>query len=894
MALIITHKNGDFDALASVVAASKLYPDSDAVMPEPLQPNVRAFVNLYRDLLPLTSHRDIEESYEKVIVVDTNRRDRLGKWSTLINKAEEIILYDHHLSDGDIQAGLHNFEEVGSTTTIIFEKIRQNEINLTEFEATLLALGIYEDTGNLTYDITTKRDAHAVAALWEIGINARLLQDYLRSPLSDIQKELLEKLIRNSEFYEINQRRILISSTVLDEYVVGAAVLMQMLDEIEDAGITIAIIQMTESIYLAARSNHEDLNLTELLAPFNVRGYPGAVSTHFKGVTADEVKKQVIEFLKYYLPPAITAEKAASRPVFTINSDTTLAEADTLLAEHSFKGAPVTEDGRLVGIISRRDLNKGIRSDLSHAPVKGFMSTNVITATPEQSLNELRRQMVEHNIGRIPLLDENGRLSGIITRSDILLYLSSFDRRGRYLKNSVSFPAKKSESTKSSKSLPGKTDRDNLLPLIKSNLPHYLREILQKISKNADNNNIRVYLVGGIIRDLLLDYRVQKDIDLVVIGDAVGFAFAMRKELGGTVRHHDQFGTASLHLEKGLRLDFVTARREFYTSPAALPKVERSTLRNDLFRRDFTINTMACSLEKKNYGKLYDFFNGREDLKNKKIRALYQLSFVDDPLRILRAVRFEQRYGFTIESRTLKLIENAIGNRILTKLNRQRLNQELKLIYKEPSPLSILLRFDWLGLIPYLYPKLKTDQKTWQYLNGIEEILKWAETRNWEREADIEVVYLSGLLFRLESERLSAIIKKLNLSRERSEIIKIACREAPDVLEQLSHDELNPSTVVACLEPLPLEALLLAHAIAEDKQTRDHLKLYMDGLRYIRPRTRGGDLKKLGLKPGPQYKEIIDHLKQAVLDGDVRTPHEEIDYITEYLANEKAKEKEEK
>ena len=892
MCLILTHKNGDFDSLASVVAASKLFPGSTALMPEPLQPNVRSFVNLFRDLLPLASPREIEDSYKKVVVVDTNRRDRIGNWTKLLDRADEIIVYDHHHTDGDIVADRLIKEIVGSTTTILFDEIRNNNISLTEFETTLLALGIYEDTGCLTYDITTQKDAAAVASLWELGLNAKILQEYLRSPLSSAQKELFEKLIRNSEFYEINQRRVLISTTVLDEYVVGAAVLMQMLDEIEDAGLTIAIIQMTESIYLAARSRDEDLNLNELLAPFNVRGYPSAVSTHFKGVNAEEVKKQVVEFLKYYLPPAVTAEKAASKPVFTVKSDLSLAEADALLAEHSFKGCPVVENGRLVGIISRRDLRKGLKSDLAHAPVKGFMSTEIITATPDQPLTEIRKQMAENNIGRIPLVDENGKLEGIITRSDILRYLSYFDRRGRYLKREAVTSLSAVEGKDQVNAL-NKFEENNLLPMMKRRLPHHLRDLFQKISRHAEQGNEKVYLVGGIIRDLLLDYPIQKDIDLVVIGDAVSFAFSLRKNLGGTVRHHDQFGTASLYMKDGLRLDFVTARKEFYTSPAALPRVERSTLKNDLFRRDFTINTMACSLEKKSYGKLYDFFNGREDIKQRKIRALYQLSFVDDPLRILRAIRFEQRYTFIIESKTLKLIEKAVDNKMLSRLSRQRLNQELRLIYKEPSPLSILLRFDWLGLMPYLYPSVKTDQSTWQLLSEMEDVIKWAESRNWDKEPDKELVYLAGLFIGLDSYELSAIIKKLNLSRERAGIVETTCKEAPELLDKLSKNDLNPSEVVSCLDPLPLEAIMAVHALADRKKLRDYLKLYMDGLRYIRPRTRGEDLKKLGIKPGPQYRKIIDNLKQAVLDGEVRTPHEEIDYVLEYLEKDKSNGKEE-
>ncbi len=888
MDVIITHKNGDFDALASLTAAARLYPGSIAIMPEPLQSNVRSFVNLYRDLLPLSDPGEIGEEIDSLVIVDTNKKERLGKWTEILERANRVTVYDHHPGEADLGADFQITDEVGATTTMLLEEIRERRLDLTEFEATLFTLGIYEDTGCLTYEITTARDARAVAYLWGYGINTRLIQEYLRSPLTGLQKELLEKLIRNSEFFEINQRRILISMTVLDEYVVGAAVLLQLLDEIEDAGLTIVIIQMTGNIYLAARSRDEDLNLLELLAPFNVKGYSSVVSAHFKGVEAEEVKRQLVEFLKYYLPPALTAEKVASKPVFTVKSDISTAEADELLAEHSFKGCPVVENGRLVGIISRRDLRKGLRSGLAHAPVKGFMTRELIAASPGQSLNELRQLMVEENIGRIPIIDSEDRLVGIVTRSDILRYLSSLDRRGRSLKAKKDDPAKTPPHELFEE--PGAEGLINLSSLLNNELPREMQRLLLKVSRLAEREKAKIYLVGGIIRDLLLRYPPEKDLDFVVIGDAVDFTYKLQKLLGGSIRHFEQFGTASLDLPEGLRLDLVTARKEFYTSPAALPRVEKSSLKNDLFRRDFTINTMACSLEAENYGEFHDYYNGKADLENKIIRALYQLSFVDDPLRILRAVRFEQRYNFSIEPRTLDLIHKAVEKKVLDKVSRQRLNQEVRRIYQEPAPVQILKRFYELDLLPFMYPRIKVTEHTWELLLRLEEILSWVESRGWEKNPDLELTYLSGLLFGLESADRSAIIRKSYLSRERAATVLKACREAPAVLEKLEQSALNPSAVVSHLEPLSVEAILLAYALADRKDIREHLKLYMDGLRYIRPRLRGGDLKELGIKPGPLYRKIIDRLKQAVLDGEVRTPQEELDFVINYLETEKNKE----
>lgn len=891
MNLIITHENGDFDALASAVAASKLYPDSLVLMPEPLQPNVRSFVNLYRDLLPLIDPRDLVEDIDNMIVVDTNRRDRLGKWGQLIDSARSVAVYDHHPGEEDLGADLSVIEAVGSTTTIIIEEIRRCKITLTDFEATLFTIGIYEDTGCLTYDITTGRDAKAVAYLWEHGISTRLLQEHLRSPLTDIQKELFEEMIRESEIVMLNNRRVLISATELDQYVIGASVLLHLLDEIEDAGLTIVIIKMSDNIYLAARSRDDDLDLLELLDPFEVKGYPAAVSAHVKGGSPGRLKSDILKHLAEKLPPALTAETVASKPVFTIKSDISISHAEDILIEKNYKGCPVVDNGKLVGIISRRDLRKGLRSELGHAPVKGFMSRSLITAAPDESLSELRRIMVENNIGRIPIVDQSGQLTGIVTRSDIFRHLSYLDGRGRFIrgtKTGDAFSAFLPEQN--SPHQYGAPGSFNIQPLINKDIPVKARIILRQAGRLADRETVKVYLVGGMIRDLLIKYPPEKDLDFVVVGDAVAYAYKLQKLLGGSIRHYERFGTASLMLKDGFRLDLVSARKEYYMSPAALPRVERSGLRDDLYRRDFTINAMACSLSAENYGHLFDFYNGRLDLQNKLIRVLYEQSFSDDPLRILRAVRFEQRYDFSIEAETMKLIEKAIKKKYLDQLGRQRLHHELRLVYRELSPVKVLKRLEQLGLIPFLYPGVKTDRITWQKLAKIEEVLNWTGNFDWEKKPDRELVYLGGLLFRLESEERSAIIKKLYLSREKSAILDSAFLEAAAVHRKLNWPDLNASQVASFLEHLAVETLFLSYALAEDDPVKSYLERYITELRFVQPELDGTVLKEMGLKPGPLYRKIIERLKQAVLDGEVRGMREELEFVENYLSNLKRKE----
>jgi len=464
-----------------------------------------------------------------------------------------------------------------------------------------MILGIYEDAGCLTYNSTTPRDAAAAAYLWASGIQPEIIQDYLRAPLTAAQKVLLEKLVRDSEHYHIRSRRLLLSTASMDEYVQGAAGLFRYLQEMEEVDLAVILVLMDQSVYLAARTLSEDLNLVELLAPLGAKGHHAAVSASFKNSTLSETKVRLLKLLEQFLPPAATVGQAASAPVERINSDCTVNQASEFLYEKGISGCPVMEEGRLAGIISRRDLQKVMRSGLGHAPVKAFMRRSVITVVAEDSLVSARRLMAERNVGRLIVLNQDGLPAGIITRSDILKYLYKLDRRkssevkpGMVLK--VSSPT-------------AITGVDNLTALISSELPAKLQSLLLMIGQRAAKTESKVYLVGGVIRDLLLGYPPDQDLDFVVLPDAIALARELENFFNGKLKVFEKFGTASLFLSEGARLDFVTARREIYTSPAALPQVESSSLRNDLYRRDFTINTLACSLMPDNFGQLYDFFS---------------------------------------------------------------------------------------------------------------------------------------------------------------------------------------------------------------------------------------------------------------------------------------------
>ncbi len=890
--LVVTHNHVDFDALASAVAAVKVYGEADIYLPPPCNSNVRSFLNLYRDLLPLVEVKEASslDSYRRLVMVDTSRLQGVESLASWLNRGVELHVYDHHMQQEDPGGDFSRVEPVGATTTLLVEELRRLEAKLESWEATLLAMGIYEDTGNLLFTSTTTRDISALAYLWEQGLKIETLQEFLRHTFTAGQKTLLERLISQTEFLEIKQRKMLVSRATFDGYVYGIGELMHHLSNLGEVELVFCLVEMEGRVLLLGRSYSEELNLLELLAGWEVKGHQGAVSRTLKGLSLSSARLQLLEMLEHNLPPPRRALEISSRPVHTVQAETTVKEALEALDAMGHSGFPVMEGEKLAGIVSRRDLEKARRSNLEHAPVKGFMSRKVIQAHPGDSIVRLRSLMISHNIGRVPLVGSKGELAGIVTRSDILraLYRTPAGR--------IKFSAEKEDGKPETSSREGPLlepvannleEVEDLTGLINREMPPEMQKLLMLVRQAAEKEEARVYLVGGSIRDLLLGLPLSQDLDFVVLPEAIPFARSLARLLGGKVHVFEPFGTASIFLSKGMRLDLVTARKEFYAAPGKLPQVETSSLKNDLFRRDFSINTLACSLNRENFGQLFDFFGGRKDLQQGLIRVLYHLSFVDDPLRIIRAIRFEQRFGFDMEKDTASYLKKALRGRLLEKVSRDRLNGEVRLVFQEEDPVPVLKRMYELGALSHIFPYLKADYRTWWRLYRVKEVLEWATRREWEREPHREAVYLAALHYGLSGEVLRSVGRKMHYSRFRMDTLITCGTAVPEALEKLKGEKVRTSTVHNLLWPLPDEALLLLMAVADDPKVRDYPRLYWDSLQKVKPRLKGLQLKQMGLKQGPLYGKVLKELKEAILDGKVRTLEEERAFVLSYLESEK-------
>jgi tRNA nucleotidyltransferase (CCA-adding enzyme) len=870
MRAVTTHRNADFDALASMVAAGRLYPEAVLLSPGALNQNVQEFAALYKDALNIRSTKELDLSQlELLVVTDTRQKERLGLPAGLLDKVVEIHVYDHHPpAAGDIPATLLVGEAVGATTTLLLEIIFAKQLPLSPFEATLFALGIYEDTGCLTYSATSERDVAVLHRLWQIGVNVRVVNEFLHKPLSEEQRSILDELLAATEYHEPHGVRVAVTSADSGSYVGGLAMLTHKLIEIEDVDIVFSIVAMEDRIYIVGRSRMDHFDLTQALAPFGGKGHAKAASATVKGRSLQEVKEQLTASMYRLLFPVTTAGDIMSSPVRTIDPETTVERAREQMLRYGHGGFPVVEGGRLVGIISRRDLEKAAHHGLGHAPVKGYMNRNPLVAEPSMPVKKLQQIMIDYNIGRLPVQEEEA-IVGIVTRTDVLRNLEGVPKINCAVRSSLP------------------QHGDDLTPLFKARLSMRLQSLLLLIGQKADREDVRAYVVGGFVRDLLLGLPTQ-DLDLVVEGEAIAFAGKLNDLFAGRLKVHEQFGTAQLQLADGIRIDLASSRQEFYARPAALPEVEQSTLKKDLFRRDFTVNTLACSLNSPHFGMLHDYFHGTQDLEKGLIRVLYNLSFVEDPLRLLRALRFEQRFAFALEETTASLLENAVHSRLLEKVSKERLYEELKPVWLEEKAPEILCRYFELGVAIELFPGVRFTEQMRQRLWSVRDIGKFA-ARAWPDAAPLpSVLYLAALLREVPFQEARHLSRRLRLHREERERLLAVVQAVPELLELLQAEQLSTSRIYFSLSGQPVETLLMLRAESNSSRIWEATSLYWEKLRHRLPGVSGHDLIDMGYQPGPRFQHVLKAVRQARLDGRVNSREEEMTLIKQLFAEEKA------
>jgi tRNA nucleotidyltransferase (CCA-adding enzyme) len=385
----------------------------------------------------------------------------------------------------------------------------------------------------------------------------------------------------------------------------------------------------------------------------------------------------------------------------------------------------------------------------------------------------------------------------------------------------------------------------------------------------ADKQGVKAYIVGGMVRDIFLK-RNTVDIDIVIQGDGMKFARLFADELHAAYKVFEKFKTAKIYLEN-TRIDISSARKEYYKKPAALPDVEPSGMDEDLFRRDFTINSMAVSINEKDFGAFFDPFNGAYDLKNKILRTMHDKSFIDDPTRILRAIRFETRLGFRIEKRTLGFIHETLKHNVFGDLSGERIREELFILFQEPFPEKAMQRLECLGVLKKISAGLKFDTAAAKMFKKTRVLKKLMVLYG----ANPEIISLMVLFGSITPAAAGEAVLKLKLSNEQSKAIvqakelQIFSKKGPVKTGK------TRSGIYFLFKKYGTEALLYLMLLQKDKKQAAKIRLFLDELRHVKIEITGRDLLEMGVKEGPKYAEILDKLMEAKLDGKAKTKEEQ-------------------
>ena len=426
MRIVTTHKGTDFDGLASLVAATVIYPEAIPVLPGHINPNLKNFLSIHKDLFNLYSPKEIDmNEVTSLVVVDTNSWNRLEGMEALREKESlEIIQWDHH-GPGDIRADVEVQEDVGAAVSLLVERIKTQRKLITPIQATLFLMGVYEDTGFLSFPSTISKDAHAAAFLLDRKADLNILNTFLKQAYGKKQKDILFNMLQKETRETINNFSVSICRIDVEGRVQNLNMVVQMYREIVNVDAAFGIFKDIESdkCMVIGRSGTDGLNMGMIMRSMGGGGHPGAGSALLKNVRFETIEETIEEMIRGNQHSSVMLSDIMSYPVVTVSEDTMMEEVANLLREIGCTGLPVVDkEENLVGIISRKDFKKIRKSPHMQSPVKAFMSREVKTISYKKSAMEAARLMIRHDIGRIPVMDENNAIIGIVTRSDTMLY----------------------------------------------------------------------------------------------------------------------------------------------------------------------------------------------------------------------------------------------------------------------------------------------------------------------------------------------------------------------------------------------------------------------------------------------------------------------------------------
>ena len=876
--IITSHVNADFDAIGAMLAVQKLYPDAVIIFPGSQEKSLRDFfISSMSYLFNMADPSMIDFSETTtLVIVDTRQKNRLTGVSKLLEKnGLHIEIYDHHPPmTEDIRANVDISKEYGATTTILSEILQEKQIALTPEEATVMALGIYEDTGLFTYSSTTQADFIQAGSLLSCGASLNTIASLVVKEIKAEQVTWLNELLNEMSVHRINGVDVNISTISSPSYITDLASIVQKIVRMENLDIFFAIVLMGSKIDIIARNRIPEVDVGKIMSELGGGGHAYAASTRIDNQTLPQVEMMLLGKLKNEVKSIQVAKTLMSSPAITIEPHASCKDAGKIMTRYNVNTLLVVDIklNSYEGYITRQVVEKSLFHKLARQPVSEYMNSEIHFVSSDADVAEIELKIIEGKQRIIPVIDDS-HIKGVITRTDLLNYLVQHN-----------WEVSQTQAQVSQKQHTKKRHINNIL---ENRLSTKTKDLLKAISTTGKDLGVNLYVVGGFVRDLLLDREIE-DIDIVVEGDGIEFAKFFAKHQGCRVNIHKKFGTAVIVFPDNFKVDVVSARLEYYATPAALPIVEKSSIKKDLARRDFTINTLALSLNQDSFGTLIDYFGANRDLKDKTIRTLHNLSFVEDPTRVFRAIKFANRFGFNIGKVTSTLIKNAVKIDCFKHLSGLRVLSELKQILGEENPIPAIHTMESYGLEKVLNSQLLITPTTYALFESVNKTLTWHDLLYLDEEYPRWAVYFMALLNRCSYQVCEQICHRLMIPEKEKRLLLGKRYKAENRLNLIeSSYPLTRQELYWGLINFKTECILYMMALTKDEAIRKAISNFYTRHRYIKPILCGKDLLVLGIKPGPVYTKILNLILNEKLDNKLETRKKEILFATQYARENK-------
>ena len=916
MKIITTHQNPTFDSIAGVFAASLLNRDALIVLPKKLERVQKNFLSLHFKPGDFIYDDELDCSkVSEVTLICVKNPHRIASISKILDNPNILIaVYDKSPAiKCEIPADSLIQQECGSIAALICRAIFEAGIEVSPLYATLFALGIHEITGSLLYPNTAENDINCLAELFRRGSNLKTVNFFLKEEgLSNIQKSLLDDLVKSKEVVNINAVEINFYFAENHKFIYKFDSIIQRIIDVEKFNIAVFIARMGTNIHVLARSNVEQINLGEIFATDGGGGPKYAAYITFNDSSIKNAREKIITLLKKNMKPAVTARDIMRPSVLFLDPKVIISEAEKIMFRYAYTAAPVTDKKKVAGFIRKTDIDRAVHHGLSHAPISGFLCREIIYSPANEPFDRVVEKIARSETKTILVGTEN-KIVGIITSNDILNHTFTESKNLKYGRERVL------ASTKTPAGIKSEAGAANLNEeRLKIKLDDYFNKpvlkLLKKISRKAAELKVSAYIAGGIVRDIILK-KASSDIDIVIEGgSAIDFAVSLAGESEHITNRHERFKTAVIEIPGLPKIDFATARSEFYESPAALPDVFQGNLYQDLLRRDFTINAMAISLCQDNFGEIIDYYGGLDDIKKKYIKTLHSLSFIEDPTRIFRALRFKTRLKFKIEKHTADCIKEALKFGISKKIEPIRIFNELDHIFNEAAVYETVCELNKYGLFDFISGDIVfTDIIKKMIKNASKYLEKTAKLFAGGPRPNKTAIFLSILLLNEPADKIMPLMIKTNASRkirdvitEAGEFLLITRTEFDKLIENAGGLEITKGSLrggrtqknnsaaqkAAAISDLDIfrlfknrssEFLIIFLSALNNKHAYEAIIRYIFKLSNITISINGNILKNMGVPPGPVFRIIIDKITEKKAAGLLKNHIDEIKCARELI-----------